>query len=272
MNLKQSLELIFVSTAIAITVTLSQSTGHAQVRVSGSTEGSIFNTGTTTLGGLTFQGNAFDGTANPVLVLAQGNNLGTLTVNESTIGETSGTFGLQVLFSLPTGFSTNPVVLPGEVFGFYTDAFNFALIDFPNDPVPVTFSGAYGTGVFALTLNDVCLDDGVQCSISPPTPIAPPSLTKLGRPTRVLNALAFNSTPRGDGDVKFVKAKASLPMFAHTQNPVVLEISATITLTQFSPANEGQCKKEGWRTFVNPSYKNQGDCVSAFARAAAGGN
>ena len=164
MNLKQSLELIFVSMAIAITVTFSQSTGQAQVPVSGTTDGSIFNNGTTTLGGLTFQGNEFNGTANPVLVLAQDNNLGTLTVNESTIGDTSGTFALQVLFSLPTGFSSNPVVVRGEVFGAYTDAFNFQLVGFPNDPVMITVSGAYGTGVCALALNDVCLFNGVQCS------------------------------------------------------------------------------------------------------------
>ena len=260
MNLKQSLKMFFVSMAIVITVTLSQSTGNAQERVSGTTAGSLFNNGTTTLGGLTFQGNAFDGVANPVLVLAQGNNLGTLTVNESTIGETSGSFALQVLFSLPTGFSSNPVVLPGEVFGFYTDAFNFALIDFPNDPVSVTFSGAYGTGVFALTLNDVCLNNGVPCFFD--------IITKLRRPTRGLNSLAFSRAPRDEGEIKFVKAKASSSVFGRTQNPVVLEITATIELKEFSPANESQCKKEGWRTFVNPSFKNQGDCVSAFAIAA----
>ena len=28
------------------------------------------------------------------------------------------------------------------------------------------------------------------------------------------------------------------------------------------PTNKDQCKKDGWKTFNNPSFKNQGDCVS----------
>lgn len=28
------------------------------------------------------------------------------------------------------------------------------------------------------------------------------------------------------------------------------------------PTNKDQCKKDGWRTFINPSFKNQGQCVS----------
>ena len=31
-----------------------------------------------------------------------------------------------------------------------------------------------------------------------------------------------------------------------------------------SPANKEECKKGGWRSFNNPTYKNQGDCVSSF--------
>ncbi len=29
-----------------------------------------------------------------------------------------------------------------------------------------------------------------------------------------------------------------------------------------SPTNKDQCKKDGWKTFTNPIFKNQGDCVS----------
>ena len=28
------------------------------------------------------------------------------------------------------------------------------------------------------------------------------------------------------------------------------------------PTSKDQCKKDGWKTFNNPSFKNQGDCVS----------
>ncbi len=29
-----------------------------------------------------------------------------------------------------------------------------------------------------------------------------------------------------------------------------------------SPTNKDQCKSDGWKTFNNPVFKNQGDCVS----------
>jgi hypothetical protein len=28
------------------------------------------------------------------------------------------------------------------------------------------------------------------------------------------------------------------------------------------PTSKDLCKKDGWKTFNNPSFKNQGDCVS----------
>ncbi len=31
-----------------------------------------------------------------------------------------------------------------------------------------------------------------------------------------------------------------------------------------SPTNKDECKKDGWKTFNNPAFKNQGDCVSYF--------
>jgi hypothetical protein len=32
------------------------------------------------------------------------------------------------------------------------------------------------------------------------------------------------------------------------------------------PTNIDQCKKGGWGTFTNPTFKNQGDCVSFVNR------
>lgn len=32
-----------------------------------------------------------------------------------------------------------------------------------------------------------------------------------------------------------------------------------------APTNKNQCKKNGWKTFTNPSFKNQGQCVSSVA-------
>lgn len=40
-----------------------------------------------------------------------------------------------------------------------------------------------------------------------------------------------------------------------------------------TPTSTDQCKNDGWRTFTNPRFKNQGDCVSYVASGGrAGGN
>ena len=33
----------------------------------------------------------------------------------------------------------------------------------------------------------------------------------------------------------------------------------------FPPTSKDQCKKNGWKSFNNPTFKNQGDCVSYVA-------
>jgi hypothetical protein len=36
----------------------------------------------------------------------------------------------------------------------------------------------------------------------------------------------------------------------------------TITVVPNTPTSEDQCKHDGWQSFTNPTFKNQGDCVS----------
>lgn len=36
----------------------------------------------------------------------------------------------------------------------------------------------------------------------------------------------------------------------------------TVTVVPNTPTSVDQCKHDGWRTFTNPTFKNQGDCVS----------
>ncbi len=38
--------------------------------------------------------------------------------------------------------------------------------------------------------------------------------------------------------------------------------TVTPTPSQNHPTNKDQCKNNGWKSFTNPSFKNQGDCVS----------
>jgi hypothetical protein len=56
----------------------------------------------------------------------------------------------------------------------------------------------------------------------------------------------------------------------------LLQVS-TFTILAFAPppppsGDKDQCKKNGWRTFVNPTFKNQGDCVSYFVSHKYNGN
>jgi glucuronoarabinoxylan endo-1,4-beta-xylanase len=34
-----------------------------------------------------------------------------------------------------------------------------------------------------------------------------------------------------------------------------------------APTSKDECKQGGWATFNNPSFRNQGDCVSSVARS-----
>lgn len=48
--------------------------------------------------------------------------------------------------------------------------------------------------------------------------------------------------------------------------PYVLPIQITASAPLVGPpTTKDQCKKDGWKTFNNPSFKNQGDCVSYVA-------
>ena len=47
---------------------------------------------------------------------------------------------------------------------------------------------------------------------------------------------------------------------------LVDNVSLSSTSSSGSPTNKDDCKKGGWQTFDNPSFKNQGDCVSSVAK------
>jgi YVTN family beta-propeller protein len=50
----------------------------------------------------------------------------------------------------------------------------------------------------------------------------------------------------------------SIPVGAFPVGVAITPAPPVITV----PTNKDQCKQGGWRTFSNPSFKNQGDCVS----------
>jgi hypothetical protein len=63
-----------------------------------------------------------------------------------------------------------------------------------------------------------------------------------------------------------------------TDAAVIIDVQGTADVTRIfvngmrevpagtGPASKGECKKGGWKTFINPSFKNQGQCVSFFER------
>ncbi len=75
------------------------------------------------------------------------------------------------------------------------------------------------------------------------------------------NTIAFNTLAVGtysDCTLKVVDSAGNmsqpLQVSTFTVTPVIQPSDA--------PTDKDQCKVNGWRTFVNPSFKNQGDCVS----------
>lgn len=70
-----------------------------------------------------------------------------------------------------------------------------------------------------------------------------------GNPTRTVDSVLFRTggtaapATAGNGFV--------IDNFVTTSGPVLS-----------SPVNKDQCKKDGWKVFNNPMFKNQGDCVS----------
>jgi hypothetical protein len=45
----------------------------------------------------------------------------------------------------------------------------------------------------------------------------------------------------------------------------LVDFNGTVYDFQLAPTSKDQCKNGGWQTFTNPTFKNQGDCVSYVA-------
>ncbi|MES2986051.1 MAG: hypothetical protein V4686_02905 [Patescibacteria group bacterium] len=45
-----------------------------------------------------------------------------------------------------------------------------------------------------------------------------------------------------------------------------ITVDNTVVVPPTTPTNKDQCKNDGWKSFTNPSFKNQGQCVSSVAK------
>lgn len=97
------------------------------------------------------------------------------------------------------------------------------------------------------------------------SPIVTPTHTvtpMMGTPTRTrtVTPMTHTGTPTG----------------TPTAGTVTTTVTPMVTMTPAAggaPTSVDQCKDGGWRTFRNPRFKNQGDCVSFVAsQGRAGGN
>ncbi len=53
--------------------------------------------------------------------------------------------------------------------------------------------------------------------------------------------------------------------FASQEFPFLAFDNSRLSVQVGPPTSKDQCKKDGWKTFNNPAFKNQGDCVSYVA-------
>ena len=160
------LKSIFFSLLALFVIGASQKTARAdEVTVAGSTTGTI-----TGVPQLTFVGNSFTGTT----VLGNGslsgvNNLGTFTLSTASTASLSGSFTLNLTFTLPTGIT-------GGQATFYTATITGSvspnvdqggvLIHFNNPSQTFTFSNASAQGTFTLTVADVFVQSGRSAQLT----------------------------------------------------------------------------------------------------------
>ena len=106
-----------------------------------------------------------------------------------------------------------------------------------------------------------------------PTPTAPTMAT----PTRTATSMAMSTptrtvTPTG-GMTTPTRTPTGGMTVTVTATPIVTPMVTATPGTGGAPTSADQCKDGGWRTFTNPRFKNQGDCVSFVAsQGRAGGN
>ena len=158
------------------------------------------------------------------------------------------------------------------VFGAETDErFDWTRFDVLPSPYPRTAeitsptAGETVGGVvsFDATLNDKDGNDSVQWAVRAGTCAA-------GTGTVLGNVDGFNDPYAWDGATFHASADTTAwanGNYCFVFNPTESAGDIPIRLTQEfvvsnPPTNPAQCKLGGWTTFLNPSFKNQGDCVS----------
>jgi hypothetical protein len=96
-------------------------------------------------------------------------------------------------------------------------------------------------------------------------------------------AIGLATTAFGQGTPTPTRTVTPTPMISTTPTTPIstptrtatapMTVTLTPTAAAGAPTSTDQCMNGGWRSFTNPRFKNQGDCVSYVAsRGRAGGN
>jgi hypothetical protein len=136
-----------------------------EVTISGTTSGIV-----TGVPQLTFAGNSFTGTtAMGTGALSGSNNLGTFTLSTGTLQAVSGTFTLNVNFTVPSGINGGQgSSFTAQITGSVSPNVNQGgvLVHFNTPTQTFTFSTGTTTGSFTLTLADLFVQTGQTAQIT----------------------------------------------------------------------------------------------------------
>jgi hypothetical protein len=106
------------------------------------------------------------------------------------------------------------------------------------------------TGLFFLGCNNVTPTVNANGTVT--YTFTPATLAAAGNqvpfPTGTIQSISILIDVQGTADVSDITVNG------------VLQVPAAAT-----PTSKDQCKNGGWKTFTNPAFKNQGDCVSFVA-------
>ena len=77
-------------------------------------------------------------------------------------------------------------------------------------------------------------------------------------------AAAGQQVPNPTGTIKAVDIGIDIQGTADVSRISFNGVAQVLTPVTTGPGSKKACKHDGWKTFTNPSFRNQGQCVSYF--------
>ncbi len=147
-------------------------------------------------------------------------------------------------------------------------------------PVPTHLSPANGSTLTSAAFTMADWTDVVDASSSPVAYIYESSTASSTNFDGSFSTASFTSglltesqistagTPEGTyyWHVRAVDAVGNMSAWSSAWSVTVSNATSTPPTPPPGPTDKDQCKDGGWKTFTNPSFKNQGQCVSTMAK------